>query len=79
MRRYPRASGIGEESIKNLGRRLAAGLLATQLVTKASTRVLNEASEEVGPFWLDLADMFAQCGMGHSPAVLGGKTPNTIL
>lgn len=56
MSNYNRTSGIGEESLNDLGRRLAAAFVSYTAGYKGVDRALKQSPEKVGQFWLSLAD-----------------------
>jgi hypothetical protein len=56
MSNYQRASGIGEESLQDLGRRLGAAFVSYMHGYKGVDRALKQAPEKVGAFWVSLAD-----------------------
>jgi hypothetical protein len=54
---YQRRSGVNDEGLAEFGRRLAAAYVSYVAGHKGVDRMLKQAPQKPGDFWIDLADM----------------------
>jgi hypothetical protein len=54
---YQRRSGVTDDGLAEFGRRLAAAYLSYVAGHKGVDRMLKQAPQKPGDFWIDLADM----------------------